>query len=177
MLISICVFMIFIAFAVGSFASLVKANKTANEAQKLYREMRFVLDALAAEIRNNKIDFDCMAAKDVPECNENASDNKIILGVKHKDSSKAFYRLNNGKIQTYKDTTGWQEMTSSELAFEKLSFKVFPLQDPYESGNYLNDSVQYQPSVTIELTAKGRTLKTTYSSRSYGGKSLYDYSS
>lgn len=181
MLISISVFMLFIGLVASSYISLVKANNTANDMQKLYRETRNVFDTFAAEIRNGAIDYSCVNPDTDVYCieNQNAGDKKV-LGVLNKDGGKrSLFKEKNGKIlfqEQTRDPSGlswiytadWQSLTSEKSKIEELKFFISPLKNPYDAANAEDDSLQIQPSVTILLKINGYIFRTTYSSRTYG---------
>lgn len=186
MLISLTIFMIFIGIIAGSYASLVSANRTANEAQKTYREIRFVFDTFANAIRSGALDYSCIDQSKLDVlCLENQNPEKKVLSVLHADgASRSLFKFDGKKILVLKQTRArldepwgatvtWQPMTTEKLSLEDLSFTFFPLKNPYDAENAAFDEVQWQPSVTISLRAKGRAFRTTYSSRTYGRQTLY----
>lgn len=183
MLISISVFMLFIGLVASSYISLVKANNTANDMQKLYRETRNVFDTFAAEIRNGAIDYSCVNPDTNMDvyCTENQNiGDKKVLGVLSKDGGKrSLFKEKNGKILFQKQTrdpsglswvytSDWQALTAEKSRVEKLKFFISPLKNPYSAENAEDDSLQIQPSVTILLKINGYVFRTTYSSRTYG---------
>lgn len=183
MLISISVFMLFIGLVASSYISLVKANNTANDMQKLYRETRNVFDTFAAEIRNGAIDYSCVNPDTDVYCieNQNSSAGELkVLGVLNKeDSGRSLFKEKNGKILFQKQTrdpsglswvytSDWQALTAEKSRVEELKFFISPLKNPYSAENAGDDSLQIQPSVTILLKINGYVFRTTYSSRTYG---------
>lgn len=46
-----------------------------------------------------------------------------------------------------------QEFTLANTQIDSLKFKINPLDDPYASRNYQHDKLQFQPQVTVLLTA------------------------
>ncbi|MBI4994248.1 hypothetical protein HZC21_01215 [Candidatus Peregrinibacteria bacterium] len=184
MLISISVFMVFVGLVAGSYISLVKANNTANDMQKLYRETRNVFDVIASEIKNGAIDYSCVNPETDVHCieNQNAGEKgeKKVLGIlRRTGASRALFKLKDGKILFQEQTrdptnmawvyvTDWQPLTAEKSNVEDLRFKIFPEKNPYDAANAENDASQWQPSTTIFLKINGRNFKTTYSSRTYG---------
>lgn len=171
LLISISIFMIFFAIAAGSYGSLVKANRAANDMQKIYREARFVFDTLAQEIRNGSLDYTCIdETKLDPLCLENQfGPEKKVLGILRKDGSRAFFKHDetNKTVLLRSSGNDWQALTTSAAPVESLSFSIFPLKDPYDSANAGDDALQWQPKVGIRMKVAGFEFKTTYSSRNY----------
>lgn len=186
MLISITIFMLFLAILAGSYTSLVSANRSANDNQKLYREVRYVFDTLAQEIHSGEIDYSCIdeAHLDVLCLDNQGKDQKTVLSILHNGrENRSLYKFADGKLFTLKQNltpagwtslSDWQVMASDALKLENLSFKIFPLQNPYESAYAAKDEIQWQPSVTILLKAGGTEFRTTYGSRMYGKKSIYE---
>lgn len=187
LLISISIFMIFMTIAAESYTSLVSANRKANDSQKIYREVRFVFDTLADEIRNGTLDYSCIDQNKLDVlCLENQnSDAKRILAVLSENGAKrSIFKFNEtdkkllvlrqerGGVELPWSARDWQSLTTENLPLENLSFTFFPLKDPYESANAGDDSAQWQPSVGIAMKVKGFEFQTTYSSRTYGKQSF-----
>lgn len=193
MLISLSIFMIFVTISGRAYVSITSANQTANETQKLYRDVRHVLDSIAADVRSGTIDFSCFQSPhaDTPldsECLGNTENqghqSTVAFIVRDEDgaSVRALYKIENGKIMYKKqrintpgwsDIAGWSSLTSADTTFTDGAFTVFPLVDPYMRTNAADDNAQFQPTVGIHLVAKGFVFQTTYTSRSYGTHPLY----
>lgn len=62
MLVAITVFMIFLGYVFSSYQSVTRANRTAADGQKLYRDASHIFDLLAKDIRGNSLDFSCIAS-------------------------------------------------------------------------------------------------------------------
>lgn len=158
MLISISVFMLFLGIVAQAYMSLVTANRKANDMQKTYREVRFVFDTLAQEIRNGAIDYTCGDPLQ-----------HTTLCISHPKTGEQFlYKFSDKKLVVKRDAGGFQPVTSDNLKIDDLSFTLFPSQNPYAQAAAGNDAVQWQPEVGIELKTAGYDFKTTYSSRKYG---------
>lgn len=151
MLISISILMLFLGVIAGSYIALTSANKSANDTQKIYREIRNVFDVLAAEIRSGQIDYSCI--------------NELCI---ENNGGRWVFKFKNNQILVAKQFTDFQPITSENFKIDDFSFKIFPLKNPYDAVNAADDLVQYQPSVTIFLKTHGQEFRTTYSSRSYG---------
>lgn len=187
MLISISILMIFLGIVAGSYTTLVSANRKANDAQKLYRDARFVFDILAAELHNGTLDYSCLDATNGmdPLCLENQTgDKQTMLAVTHdKGKSRSVFKFDasDKKIKVLhqaRTAAGWdggefENLTSDKFPLEDFSFSAFPLKNPYESLNAGDDDVQFQPAVTIAMKVGDLNLRTTYSSRTYGKQSIY----
>lgn len=189
LVISISIFMVFIAIAGGSYVSLVRANRVANDTQKLYREVRHVFDTFAQEIREGKPDFDCIdpAALDVFCIENQRSETKHIFGVvknagqernlyKFDESSKKILVRSQERASALLPWAGgsWESFTSENLPLEDLSFSFIPLKNPYDSSSASEDILQWQPAISIHLKTKNHVFRTTYTSRTYGKQSLYN---
>jgi prepilin-type N-terminal cleavage/methylation domain-containing protein len=180
LLISISIFMVFLALAAGSYGSLVKANRAANDMQKIYREVRFIFDTMAAEIRNGNLDYACINETQLdPLCLENQFSKVLsVLGKNNLNRSLFKFDESDKKLLALRQERAaadlpwsvneWQPLASENFPLESLSFSFFPLKDPYESANAGNSDVQWQPLVTIRIKVAGFDFKTTYSSRTYG---------
>lgn len=173
MLISISVLMIFLALASGSYTSLVSANRRANSTQKLYHEVRNVFDTLASEVRGGSIDYSQNNILSILHGADNRSlfqydKTKKRIVVIHQSHVKGIA----GNIWASQESD-WQSLTSEEFPVDDFSFTVFPAKNPYQAEHAKDDSSQVQPSVTLSLAMNGYEFRTTYSSRTYGKKNLY----
>lgn len=183
LLISISIFMVFVGVAGGTYTSLVKANKQANDMQKLYGEVRFVLDSLATDIRSGELDFQCISVADRdPWCLQD-----MVLGIiKKNGTERVLYRFlaSTHQLETLHQSRNdtrllwsgseWKPLFGASVPIQELSFNVFPTLNPYEQGNAEDDALQFQPAVTIALTAGNFNFQTTYTSRVYGRTLLYE---
>lgn len=183
LLISISIFMIFLALAAGSYTSLVKANRTANDMQKIYREVRFIFDAIATEIHNGNLDYACIdKTKLDPLCLENqfGTEGKVLSVLSKNNLSRSLFKFNEPDKKLLAlhqeradrnlpwSVNEWQPLASENFPLESLSFSFFPLKDPYEASQAGDDNNQWQPAVGIRMKVAGFEFKTTYSSRTYG---------
>lgn len=185
MLISISISMLFLGIIAGSFATLTKANKNANDAQKIYREARFVFDTVSQEIKSGKIDYECVEGTD-RDCIENqyADFQKSVLALLHDGGfERTLLRFSGNAVEIKRQTrntlwapwnaSSWQPLTSEKLPIRNGYFNVFPEKDPYDELNAEDNGSQWQPSIGVFLETGELTFKTTYSSRTYGETSLY----
>ncbi len=181
MLISITIFMIFIGIVGSSYISLVRANRSANELQKIYRDVRFIFDTIAAEVHSGRIDYSC----EIPAirstdslCFENIPNDKKLIVMSASGLKRTTFKIEGNRVRILKqirDTAAavwsaknWEDLSSPMLSLDAASLSVFPLSDPYSFANAAIDEVQWQPRVTVSLSTKQYLFKTTYSSRSYG---------
>jgi len=174
MLISITIFMMFLGIIASSYTSLTGANRRANETQKLYREIRFVFDTLAQEIRAGTIDYSCIDPSEKTLCIVDGKGQKRAM-INFNEAEKSITLANQvqaGVLSSW-STEQSQSLTSETFGLEDLEIKVYPLQDPYKSGNESINEIQVQPSVELILKARGYVFRTVYSSRVYGSQTLY----
>lgn len=195
LLVAMSIFMVFVALSAGSYIGLMKANRLASETQRTYRDVRHVFDTIADEVHNNQIDYNCFVqGNGDPDCIQNELTPSVI-GFTSSDGQYLYRRLysfdNGTKTITVKtqrkspNEINWpissvaEPLTSAQTKFSDVSFSVFPLRNPYDSENVEDATVQWQPSLTISIKKEGTTpgtvqeYRTTFSSRSYGTKSLY----
>lgn len=180
MLISISVLMIFLALASGSYTSLVSANRRANSTQKLYHEVRNVFDTLASEVRGGSIDYSQNNILGILHGNDGsgAADTRSLF--QYDKTKKRILVLHQSSVPGLAENiwasqeSDWQPLTSEEFPVDDFSFTVFPAKNPYQAEHANDDSLQVQPSVAISLTMNGYEFRTTYSSRTYGKKNLYN---
>lgn len=172
LVISISIFMIFIAIAGASYISLASANKQANDMQKLYREVRFVFDTFAQEIQNGKLDYSYF--------DEKAFDEIALSILSDQQTKRSIFKFDKKtrKLMVKKQERSeagmtwseaqWENLISEKFPLEDLSFSIFPLKNPYSKENAAFDEIQWQPSVTINLSADKFVFRTTYSLKTYG---------
>ncbi len=193
LLVSMSIFMVFIGLSASSYIGLMKANQHASEMQQTYRDIRHVFDTIADEVHNNQIDYNCFALNNGDaDCIQNGTTPNVIAFT---SSDKEFiyrrlYSFSDGTVKvknqkklpndlSWATTADAVALTSEQTKFSDVSFSFFPLKNPYDSENVADATVQWQPSVSISITKASSTVgtpqiyKTTFSSRSYGTKSLY----
>lgn len=181
MLISITILMIFFGIVSRSYINVVSANKSAQETERVYQDVRNVFDSIGDRIHNGEIDFSfceiatCDYALSLIDKDGMArtvykfdATKKQILVQKQKKSINE-----NGTISWIAEDSSFESLTSDANPVDNFRFELFPQKNPYDSVNASVDEVQYQPSVTLDLTIKGFEFRTTYSSRTYGKKTLY----
>lgn len=186
-LISISIFMIFLAIAGSSYVTLVSANKSANTTQKTYTEVRFVFDELARAVRGGAIDYSCVDGENPCLDNLNLTTQTVFGALSSDGLARTLFKFdaakhavmvlhqtrNASQVLTWAGGT-FQPLTSENLKVEDLAFSVSPQKNPYASENAGNDELQRQPAVTISMKVAGTAFRTTYSSRFYGRQSLYE---
>ena len=178
MVISISIFMIFTTIVASSFTTLMRANRTANETQKIYFGVRGVFDTFSTELRNGTIDYST-GCEPTPEAQ------KVCI-VQSDGVHRDVYTWDQGnkKLSVQKQSRAdldlaWstvspsQAMNDDSLPLNEVKLSVFPSKDPYDGANASDSAVQWQPALTIIMKVKDSTLRTTYSSRTYGQHPLY----
>lgn len=178
MVISITIFMIFVSIVASSFSTLVRANRIANETQKIYFSVRGIFDTFATAVRNGTIDYSF-------ECIPNAVAHKVC--VVHNDGvNREVYTWNDEKKKLFvqkqaradmdfpwSPSSPTEAMNDESLPLEEVVLNIFPTKNPYDQASAYDATVQWQPALTISMKVRGTTLRTTYSSRTYGTHSLY----
>lgn len=180
MMISITILMIFFGIVSRSYISVVASNKGAQEAQRVYADVRNILNTIGDDIRNGEIDYSfCRnsSCEDTLPIVEKAGSYRTIYkfdaSAKQILSQKQMRSIVNEETIWLPEDSSFLSLTSQANPVDNFRFSVFPNENPYEMKNASNDLIQFQPSVTIKLLIKGYEFRTTYSSRTYGKKSLY----
>lgn len=180
LLISITILMIFLGVASRSFTTIVSANKSARNTQQIYSDAQNIFNILGDAIKNGFIDYSF--------CSESACG--YNLSILEKDGqTRRLFKFDPAKKQVLfarqilsgesermswaNDDSGWQSLTSDENSVDDFKYDIFPSTNPYSAEMAADDNAQYQPSVTLFLSIKGYSFKTTYSSRAYGKEAFY----
>ncbi len=201
LMISILVFVIFLSAASDSYISIIRAQKQTNEIRKMYAEVRSFTEMLAEDLRLSSIDYECYLPPTLEmgfstncpaqgiESLSSGMTNVLHLANRNGFEKKAVvYNRDEGTVEIsryVKILNEWQQLgTEPEKLFsgavkiKNLSFAIFPVQSPYsgESEIYLDPKKQFQPKVTVFLTAANAygslpefnlDYQTTISSRVY----------
>ncbi len=195
LMISMFIFVIFLSVVTSSYVSIVRSQRQENEVRKMYAEVRTFIQVINQEIKLNEVDYDCYAADF-----ENAGNCPLASGSLNTGKTNLLYLSNkNGLEKTiitfdsenstvkmrkiYLNNRSWepqeeQVLFSPAVKISNLDFWVFPNVNPYsnESSVYLNPKTQFQPKVTVFLSAvNGKStlpdfsmdFQTTISSRVY----------
>lgn len=201
LMISIMVFVIFLGAASSSYVSIIRSQKQTNEIRKMYAEVRSFTDTLAEDIRLSSIDYECYLPPTMEmgfSTNCPAQGTETLTGgttsVLHLANRNGFekeaivFNREEGTVtitKYYKLLGRWQQtgtepetLFSGTVRVKNLSFSVFPVENPYsdKSDIYLDPKKQFQPKVTIFMTAANAygngpefnlDYQTTISSRVY----------
>mgnify|MGYP003405314414 FL=1 len=206
LLISMVIFVIFLGVVSSSYISIVRAQKHANEVRKIYSDIRTFVDTLNEEIRLSSLDYDCYEGRvdfiggTLNTCEQGISISQgrsDYLSLMRKDGlEKTLFYYNRDEAKMYvkkwlRAESGWitapgfedgyRSLLSDIVKIENFAFAISPDKNPYSSDPliYTNNSTQFQPKVTIFLTATSRSdntadfhfdFQTTISSRIYTRK-------
>lgn len=205
LMVSMVIFVIFLGIVTTSYISIVRAQKDTNDIRKMYSEVRAFVDMLSSEAKLGTIDYDCYYRDPLntnvycpPDVLASISDGRTTdLALVRKDGmQKTVFRFvqdkknpENNKVRvakyekgvggTWRDAPGYNGFTDimgDMVKVERLSFAINPDVNPYSQANYNNSAKQFQPKVTLYMTAKSRAgaraafsmdFQTTISSRVY----------
>lgn len=194
MLVAMAIFVTFTAILLGSYQSIVKAQREANEYRLTYVEARQVFETIVAEFRDGMLDYGAY-----PEGSFSNDDSVKEWKLISKDArSRTVFRYINGDtLQVNKQTLSPDQKSgqglsslegalaepenfvnlNSEVKISNFKFKVTPVIDPYDIENFSKHFNQFHPKVTIyahfvrEFADGKRSyemdLQTTVSSRIY----------
>ncbi|KKT02953.1 MAG: hypothetical protein UV80_C0001G0055 [Candidatus Peregrinibacteria bacterium GW2011_GWF2_43_17] len=183
MIVSICIFTIFISMLAGTYLYIARAQRETAEARKVYSGLRDVVEEISEEVKLSGIYYDCYSGVlvGVNECStyfDLARGSVATSLALMDDENLKIFVLEDGKVgvKEYEYSDGlWVPKTSSYLSGEDFNvdsfyFGIFPAEDP--SDNYEDLSVQYQPHVTlyVSVSSEGGTeldLQTSISVRKY----------
>jgi len=194
-LVAMAIFGVFITVMMGSYISLVKAQRDADDYRVMYSEARRIFDQITTSVKNNSVLYSTRnpvnAIKnfygDQDEHYYEQPKSELTLISKDGRTVYKFQKDVNSNLQI--ETAGFKEDGSmdfdlcavSNLNSEKIeidSFQIYisPSGDPYDEDNITKKYVQFQPRITIFVNFKreGRAgtyylpMQTTVSSRFYG---------
>lgn len=193
MLIAMAIFMVFTGVLIGSYSSIVRSQREANEYRIMYATARNVFETLIQELRDGMVDYErmstcvtgdsviCLISKDgavkTDVIYEGALDNDSLSEKNTVSLVKSF--LNSGDQPGSGNYAPSEKFSLNNPEVVKVSkFKIYysPSIDPYDPKYVNYDKNQFHPRVTIyaefekELSnGKKYTmdLQTTVSSRIY----------
>lgn len=173
MLIAMAIFVSFTAVLIGSYTSIVKAQREANEYRIMYSEARKVFETLIQEFRGGMIDYRDslnLAGGDVSNdrqlffISKDGNRQTEILYQKYDEalagSGKVSLKYSNlqnvtnidGKLDPTYDLANSENIDLNDPSRVQVKeFKIYatPMVDPYGEMNVDNNGVQFQPRVTI----------------------------
>ncbi len=164
MLVVSAIFIMALTAMVSIFVQTSRAQKTLASSEKLQADTRYIVELMAREVRNNRIDYnfyDGAAKKNLSDQPVNYlalmdSDNKqIIFYYDDSESSKKI------KICRYIDdeincnNERYYNVTPDDISVTSMKFFITPATDPFVV--YDVDRFDKQPLVTIALTTQSLT--------------------
>jgi prepilin-type N-terminal cleavage/methylation domain-containing protein len=203
LMVSMVIFVIFMGIVASSYVDIIRAQKETNEIRKMYAEVRGFVDMLSQEAKLGTIDYACYEGtgdycpvRDLARIAAGSGMTADLALVRKDGLQKTIFRFSrdrlnsaNNKIQVakYEKRTGgtwdyapgyngFRDIMGDLVKVEKLSFAINPDSDPYARENYAKSSKQFQPKITVYLTAKNKVsarsgfsidFQTTISSRVY----------
>jgi len=195
-LVAMAIFAIFITVMMGSYISLVKAQRDADDYRIMYSEARRIMDQITTSVRNNSVLYSFIdpttAIKsyygDEQEHYYEQGRSELTLISKDGKTVYKFQKLqddNNLKLETISfnddgssnlDECPPKNLNSNKINIKKFLVYVSPSGDPYDEENISKVEMQFQPRITIfiEFERIGRAgtytlpMQTTISSRFYG---------
>ena len=189
LLVAMTIFVAFIGILIGSYTSIVRAQRDANEYRIMYSEARQVFETLVFNLREGMVDYAAYTGSVVS--GQPLSELTLIS----KDALRRTKIIYNGETKKVSIKQGFLppntrpcinavypfdepvDLNSSELKVTDFKVYVAPIIDPYALENFDKHGNQFHPFVTIfaEFTREypgGKepfviNLQTTVSSRIY----------
>jgi prepilin-type N-terminal cleavage/methylation domain-containing protein len=181
MLVAMSIFVMFIGVLMGSYTSIVKAQREANDYRSLYSEARRVFDKITEEVRDNavyygdSVNISFNSSSDVLRLI--SSDGTVWSGFAYKNNNVYFVEQRGADFKSYSLISDDKD---GRLYVSEFDVFVSPAGDPYL--NVYADSLQFQPKVTVfaRFVLEKRSgddpyfldLQTTISSRFYAPNPL-----
>ena len=190
MVVAVAVFSVVIMMATDLYFVAQQSERKTTAIQKVQSDARYSLEAIAREIRVDKIDYQYYSnltnqAEDTLSLFD--SDGCRILFRRSLDSSGICQGMdsclavglpprNNGVCDNNLTHIVWTSLTPKNIIVDILHFYISPTVDPFAENSEINE----QPRVTIVFTShnfsaasrpedeKSLTIQTTVSSRFYG---------
>lgn len=193
LLVAMSIFLVFVGVLIGSYTSIVRGQREANEYRIMYVEARKVFETIGAELRNGMVDYGlkkampensiCLISKDAKEATEIS-----YVVEKDKDAEDiGSVKMKKGRILDDGNPSGRSDcapsaakelILNSEVNVKNFKIYATPTFDPYDQANVKEGSYNpFQPKVTVFATfektmqSTGKTfsmdLQTTISSRIY----------
>lgn len=165
MVVATAIFSLVITVYMGIFLSTFKANGRVLAQQKVQNEIRYILDLVSKELRLGTINYSYYDLIKNPE---------QVLAIKDISDNTIYFDGDNGNFRIkYGEDGIWNELNTNNIYVEDLKFYIYPTKDPFSQ---VNDSVKYQPLVTLYMHVKyededemagNMKIQTSISSRQY----------
>lgn len=180
LMISIVIFVIFLAIVSQSYFSIVRAQRRANEVRKMYSDVRIAMDYIAEEVRLSSIDYACYegvgtVCEGVIQGTLFGGSTEHLALIRQGGTEKTFLKLDeDGRLVVKRLVrqegefvpapgyeTGYVSLTGDNVVFDQLNFAIFPDVNPYSNENvpgtdvpiYADNGTQFQPKVGVYMSA------------------------
>lgn len=182
LLVSMGVFILFLAFVSSSYITIVRAQRSANEVRKTYSEVRDFFEVFSQEVRLGTIDYPCYegttadacVVQDVAYSLQSGRSNYLALVSKDGSEKNVFHfnkDLHTVELQKFvlKGTSfvpapgyidGFRHLFSDQVQVDELSFVISPIVNPYDQKHAAENKYQFQPKVTLFLTVRSGSGQT-----------------
>ncbi len=178
LLVAMGIFVTFISVLMGSYTSIVRAQRETNDYRAMYSEGRRVFDTMVEEFRAGMVDY----GHSEHSCYHSSEFSGGVKSVNlvRKDGAKAKVYLDGENLFLQEENEGVVDeviqLNSEGLKVSDFDVSVYPVVDPYDPQYVFENKYQFHPSVTIAATfTKERInkepfefkLQTSVSSRIY----------
>lgn len=189
LLVAMTIFVAFVGILIGSYTSIVRAQRQANEYRIMYSEARQVFETLVFNLRDGMVDYGYYGTQGILG---NPLDEIVLISKDALRRTKISYDAGTGQVSMERgrlqpDTRPCinaaylfdPPVALNSEALKVTNFKIYvvPVIDPYALENFDKHGNQFHPFVTIyaEFTREypgGKepfviNLQTTVSSRIY----------
>ncbi|MFH1667859.1 MAG: prepilin-type N-terminal cleavage/methylation domain-containing protein [Candidatus Komeilibacteria bacterium] len=151
MLVVSAIFVMTITSMVGIFVNTNRAQKRLANSEKLQADTRYVVEVMAREIRNNRVNYTFYDNDELLNQETNALD---VIALADSDGNDIQFRLEGGKIQIKRSASSseWFSITPDDIAVMQMKIYIGPSTDPY-----LLDGPDQQPIVYLGMTTQSLT--------------------
>jgi prepilin-type N-terminal cleavage/methylation domain-containing protein len=179
MVVAVAVFSVVIMMAMDLYFIAQKAQRKTTAIQKVQSDARYSLEAMAREIRVDKIDYKYYVDKEI----DLTSDLSTLALRDNKDESIIFAKSSDPDVcgsdvdclaVLINNNEPWYSLTPNNIEVKNLKFYISPSSDPFAEDLTINE----QPRVTIVFNSqnvanrpedeRSLIIQTTVSSRFYG---------
>jgi len=176
MLIAVAVFSVVITVSLDLYFVAQKAQHKTTAIQRVQSDARYSIEAMAREIRTDKIDYSMAIGNPSSSLSLVDVDGQSIVFRKIDDETIAGCSLVPCIGLKVGSSGSWLKLTPEKIKVIDLKFFIYPTTDPFATGVIGEQprvtillTVQNQPSATVaDQDARSITLQTTVSSRYYG---------
>lgn len=188
LLVAMTIFVAFIGILIGSYTSIVRAQRQANEYRIMYSEARQVFETLVFNLRDGMVDYAAYPGSQI--AGQQPLQELILISKDASRRTEIFYNDETVKIKRGSLAPNTRSCINAAYLFDDpvalnsealkvTDFQIFvaPIIDPYALENFDKHGNQFHPLVTIyaEFTREypgGKepfviNLQTTVSSRIY----------